>query len=101
MKMLGKSEFLFALELASSTIGLHIGSKSCFGAFSKFLNLKMQTSRLHQEVYEMWLVVARCHGNGSCFSSSFFLVCGLVCPLKRYFSKCSILALEKRYLGKD
>ena len=46
MKMSGKSEFLFSLELASSTIGLHIG-KSCFGVFSKILNSKIQTSRLH------------------------------------------------------
>ena len=35
MKMSGKSDFLFSLELASSTIRLHI-SKSCFGVFSKF-----------------------------------------------------------------
>ena len=33
-KMSGKSDFLFLSELASSTIGLHIG-KSCFGVFSK------------------------------------------------------------------
>ena len=32
MKMSGKTDFLFSLELASSTIGLHIG-KSCFGVF--------------------------------------------------------------------
>ena len=35
LKMSGKSDFLISLELASSTIGLHIG-KSCFGVFSKF-----------------------------------------------------------------
>ena len=34
-KMSGKSDFLFSLELESSTIGLHTG-KSCFGVFSKF-----------------------------------------------------------------
>ena len=52
MKMLGKSDFLFSLELASSTIGLHIG-KSCFGVFSKF---KCEVAVYIQEVYEMWLV---------------------------------------------
>ena len=35
LKMSGKSDFLFSLELASSTIGLHTG-KSCFGVFLKF-----------------------------------------------------------------
>ena len=35
LKMSEKSDFFFSLELASSTIGLHIG-KSCFGVFSKF-----------------------------------------------------------------
>ena len=34
MKMSEKSDFLFSLKLASSTIGLHIG-KNCFGVFSK------------------------------------------------------------------
>ena len=52
MKMLGKSDFLFSLELASSTIGLHIG-KTCFGVFSKF---KSKLAVYTQEVYEMWLV---------------------------------------------
>ena len=33
MKMSGKSDFLFSLELASSTIGLHNG-KSCFGVLN-------------------------------------------------------------------
>ena len=35
LKMSGKSDFLFSLELASSAIGLHIG-KSSLGVFSKF-----------------------------------------------------------------
>ena len=52
MKMSGKSDFLFSLELASSTIGLHI-SKSCFWVFSKF-NCELVV--YIQEVYEMWLV---------------------------------------------
>ena len=52
MKMSGKSDFLFSLELASSTIGLHIG-KSCFGVFSKF---KCELTVFIQEVYGMWLV---------------------------------------------
>ena len=52
MKMSGKSDFLFSLELASLTIGLHIG-KSCFGVFSKF---KCELAVYIQEVYEMWLV---------------------------------------------
>ena len=52
MKMSGKSDFLFSLELASSTIGLHIG-KSCFGVFLKF---KCELAAYIQEVYEMWLV---------------------------------------------
>ena len=47
-----KSDFLFSLELASSTIGLYIG-KSCFGVFSKF---KCELAVFIQEVYEMWLV---------------------------------------------
>ena len=33
MKMLGKSDFLFSLELASSTIGLYIGKKLFWGIF--------------------------------------------------------------------
>ena len=52
MKMSGKSDFLFSLELASSTIGLHIG-KSCFGVFSKF---KCELAVYIQEVNDMWLV---------------------------------------------
>ena len=52
MKMSGKSDLLFSLELASSTIGLHIG-KSCFGLFSKF---KCELAVYIQEMYEMWLV---------------------------------------------
>ena len=52
MKMSGKSDFLFSLELASSTIGLHI-SESCFGVFSKF---KCELAIYIQEVYEKWLV---------------------------------------------
>ena len=52
MKMSGKSDLLFSLELASSTIGLHIG-KSCFGVFSKF---KCELAVYIQEMYEMWLV---------------------------------------------
>ena len=48
----------------------------------------------------MWLVAMATEDVFFIFS----LVCGLVYPqefLKRYFSKCSILALGKRYLGKD
>ena len=47
MKMPGKSDFLFSLELASSTIGLHTG-KSCFAVFSKF-----ERAVYLQEVYEL------------------------------------------------
>ena len=96
MKMSGKSDFLFPLELASSSIGLHIG-KSCFGVFSKF---KCELAVCIQEEYEMRLVAMATEVVFLHFS----LVCGLVYPqesLKRYFSKCSILALGKRYLGKD
>ena len=50
--MSGKSIFLFSLELASSTIGIHIG-KSCFGVFSKF---KCELAVYIQGVYEMRLV---------------------------------------------
>ena len=42
LKMSGKSDFLFSLELASSTIGLHTG-KSCFCGIFKIL---IRTSRL-------------------------------------------------------
>ena len=52
MKTSGKSDFPFSLELASSTIGLHIG-KSCLRVFSKF---KCELAVYIQEVYEMWLV---------------------------------------------
>ena len=44
-----KSDFLFSLELASSTIGLHTG-KSCFGVFSKF---SFERAVYLQEVYEL------------------------------------------------
>ena len=87
MKTAGKSDFLFSLESASSTIGLHIG-KSCFGVFSKF---KCELAVYIQEVYEMWLVaMATSH-----IYLHFFLVCGLVYPqesLRRYFSKCSFFS---------
>ena len=53
MKMSGKSDFLFSLELASSTIGLWYIGKSCFGVFSKF---KCELSVYIQEVYEIRLV---------------------------------------------
>ena len=49
LKMSGKIDFLFSLELASSTIGLHTG-KSCFGVFSKF---SFERTVYLQEVYEM------------------------------------------------
>ena len=96
MKMSGKSDFRFSLESANSSIGFHIG-KSCFGVFSKF---KCELAVYIQEVYEIRLVSMATE----LFFFIFSLVCGLVYPqesLKRYFSKCSILALEKRYLGKD
>ena len=96
MKTSGKNDFPFSLELTSSTIGLHIG-KSCFGAFSKF---KCELAVYIQEVYGMRLVPWQ----RKMFFFIFSLFFGLVYPqesLKRYFSKCSILALEKRYLGKD
>ena len=88
--------FYRSLALASSTIGLHIG-KSCFRVFSKF---KCELAVYIQEVYEMWLVAMATEV--VVFFFIFSLVCGLVYPQEsRYFSKCSILALEKRYLGKD
>ena len=93
MKMSGKSDFLFSLKLASSTIGLHIG-KNCFGVFSK----------LNAFTYKRCMKCGWLHWQQKLFFFIFSLVCGLVYPqefLKRYFSKCSILALEKRYLGKD
>ena len=96
MKMSEKSDFPFSLELSSSTFGLHIG-ESCFGVFSKF---QSELAVYMQEVYEMWLVAMAT----AVVFLHFSLVCGLVYlqeSLKRYFSKCSILALEKRYLGKD
>ena len=52
MKMSGKSDFLFSLELKSSTIGIHIG-KSCFGVFLQF---KCELAVYIQEVHEMCLV---------------------------------------------
>ena len=73
MKMSGKSDFLFSLELASSTIGLHVG-KSCFGVFSKF---KCELAVYIQELYEMWLVTMATE----LFFFIFSLVCGLVYPL--------------------
>ena len=95
MKMSGKSDFLFSLELASSTIGLHIG-KSCFGVFSNLnANYPFTDKRCTKCGWLPWQQK---------FFFIFSLVCGLVYPkesLKRYFSKCSILALEKRYLEKD
>ena len=52
LKMSGKSDFLFSLELASSTIGLRT-SKSCFKVFSKF---SFERAVCLQEVYELLLV---------------------------------------------
>ena len=78
MKMSGKSDFLFSLELASSTIGLHIG-KSCFGVFSKFkceLGVRMKCG---------WLPWQQ-----KLFFFIFSLLCGLVYPqesLKTLFLK--------------
>ena len=83
MKMSMKSDFLFSLELASSTIGLHIG-KSCSGEVSKF---KYELAVYIQEVYEMWLVAM---ATEVFFIFLFSLVCGLVYPqesLRRSFSK--------------
>ena len=95
--MSGKSDFLFSLELASSTIGLHTG-KSCFKVFSKF---SFERAVCLQEVYELLLVAM---ATELVFCLVFLLFMALRTPqesLKRYFSECSILALEKRYLEKD
>ena len=95
--MSGKSDFLFSLQLASSTIGLHTG-KSCFKVFSKF---SFERAVCLQEVYELLLVAMTTE---LVFCLVFLLFVALRTPqesLKRYFSECSILALEKRYLEKD
>ena len=95
--MSGKSDFLFSLELASSTIGLHTG-KSCFKVFSKF---SFERAVCLQEVYELLLLAM---ATELVFCLVFLLFMALRTPqesLKRYFSECSILALEKRYLEKD
>ena len=97
LKMSGKSDFLLSLELASSTIGLHTG-KSCLKVFSKF---SFERAVCLQEVYELLLVAMTTE---LVFCLVFLLFVALRTPqesLKRYFSECSILALEKRYLEKD
>ena len=84
------------MELSSSTVGLHIG-KSCFGVFWKF---KCELTVYIQEVYEMWLVAMETEVVFLHFFSRLW-PCVPQESLNRYFSKYSILALEKRYLGKD